>query len=432
MNKILKEYFQEHFMISNTLIELYKETEYSINDYLKQIVEIAQVNQLKVLNAMQKNKLSDIHFHGTSGYGYDDIGREVIDKIYADVFEAEDALVRYNFISGTHALSTALFGLLRPGDVLLAATGKPYDTLEEVIGLSGNENNGSLKDFGINYCQVDLLSDGSIDYESLHKSIDKSVKVIIIQRSKGYNWRPSLSISDIERLIKYIKNLNHNVICMVDNCYGEFVEDKEPTQVGADICVGSLIKNPGGGIAQTGGYVVGKKQLIEKISYRLTSPGIGKECGATLGFNRSILQGLFLAPHVVGESLKGAIFAAKFMESLGFEVSPKFTENRTDIIQAIKFNDDTSLIAFCQGIQKSSPVDSHVTPYPWDMPGYQHKVIMAAGTFTQGASIELTADAPIKPPYIAYMQGGLTFEHIKIGIVIAAQEMINKGLIKLD
>ena len=415
------------FNINKKILEIAEDTESIISSYFKDIDNISIYNQAKVLSAFQKYRLSDTHFFGTTGYGYNDTGRDIIDAIYADIFGTEDALVRHNFISGTHALSTTLFGILRPGDTLLSATGKPYDTLEEVIGISGDIGNGSLKDFGINYMQVDLLENGIVDYENLRLSIKEKVKIVIIQRSCGYNDRPALSISEIEKLIKFIKNINQNIICLVDNCYGEFVEDKEPTEVGADLCVGSLIKNPGGGLAKTGGYVVGKKDLIKKIAYRITTPGIGKECGASLGFNRDIIQGLFMAPHVVAESLKGVIFTAKFFEILGFDISPKYDEHRSDIIQSIKFGDPNKLINFCQSIQASSPVDSFAVPEPWDMPGYQNQVIMAAGTFVQGASIELSADAPIKPPYIVYIQGGMIYEYIKLAMMRAGENLLGAG-----
>lgn len=431
MSLTTKEYLINKFNINEKIIDLFEESELAINEHIQNVNQISQINQCKVLYAMQKNRLSDSHFHGTTGYGYDDSGREVIDKIYADIFATTDALVRHNFISGTHALSTALFGLLRPNDTLLSVTGKPYDTLEEVIGIKKVENNGSLKDFGVNYKQIDFINDLEINYDELEKQLDKSVKVAIIQRSRGYSIRPSLTISEIEKLIKFIKNINKDIICLVDNCYGEFVETLEPSQIGADICVGSLIKNPGGGIAQTGGYIVGKKEYVEKISYRLTCPGIGKECGATLGFNRNIIQGLFLAPHIVAESLKGSILASKVFEKLGFEVSPKFDQKRSDIIQSITFNDPKILIAFCQGIQQAAPVDSFAVPEPWDMPGYQHQVIMAAGTFIQGASIELSADAPIKPPYVCYLQGGMIYDYIKTAMMIAIQRLLNSNLITL-
>lgn len=419
----MKNNINDIFSIREKILKAADNAQNAIIKYLSDIDNTTIYNQAKILSAFQEYKLSDSHFNGTTGYGYNDTGREIIDKIYAKVFGTEDALVRHNFISGTHALSTALFGILRPGDILLSITGKPYDTLEEVIGISGEAGNGSLKDFGISYRQIDLLANGNIDYDSLKHTINDKVKLIMIQRSRGYGDRPALCISEMEKLIKHIKDINTNIICLVDNCYGEFTETMEPTNVGADLCVGSLIKNPGGGLAPTGGYIVGKRDLIEKISYRLTSVGIGKECGASLGFNRSILQGLFFAPHVVAESLKGTIFTAKFFEDLGYEVNPKYNEMRSDIIQSIKFGSAEKLIAFCQSIQSSSPVDSYAIPMPWDMPGYQHQVIMAAGTFVQGASIELSADAPIKEPYIAYIQGGMIYEYIKLAIMLAAEKM---------
>ena len=423
MNQNVNIFLNKHYSINNKLIDLASKLEAEISDAFEKVNQISQINQYKVLKAMQNNRLGEMHFHGSTGYGYDDAGREVIDKIYAEVFGAEDALVRYNFLSGTHVLTTALFGLLRPGDTLLAVTGKPYDSLDKVIGIKG-EGHGSLKEFGVNYKQVDLKDD-KVDYSALKTQLNENVKVAMIQRSKGYSWRPSLDIAEIESLVAFIKKINPNIVCFIDNCYGEFVEEKEPTEVGADICVGSLIKNPGGGIAETGGYIVGKKDLIEKISYRLTCPGIGKEFGATLGSNRSILQGLFFAPLVVGESLKGAIFTSKLFETLGFDVSPKCSEKRTDIIQSIKFEDKDKLIAFCQAIQAAAPVDSFAIPEPWDMPGYDSQVIMAAGTFTQGASIELSADAPIRPPFIGYLQGGLAYSHVKLGALLAAQRLYN-------
>lgn len=428
MDQDLNNFLNKQYGINNKIIQLSSTIEVEIRDETEKINQISQLNQYKVLKAMQNNRLGEMHFHGSTGYGYDDPGREVIDRIYAQVFGTEDALVRYNFLSGTHTLTTALFGLLRPGDTILAATGKPYDSLDKVIGIKG-EDYGSLKEFDVKYKQVDLKDD-KVDYTKLENELNDNVKVVMIQRSKGYSWRPSLDIAEIEKLIKFIKTINKNIICFVDNCYGEFVEEIEPTKVGADICVGSLIKNPGGGIAQTGGYIVGKKDLIEKISYRLTCPGIGKEFGATLGSNKNILQGLFFAPFVVGESLKGAIFTSKLFEKLGFEVSPKFDDKRTDIIQAIKFEDKDKLITFCQAIQAAAPVDSFAIPEPWDMPGYDDQVIMAAGAFTQGSSIELSADAPIRSPFIGYQQGGLNYSHVKLGALMAAQKLIDKGQIE--
>ncbi len=398
------------------------------NAFLR-VEEIKEYNQQKVLKAFIDNGVRESHFMPSTGYGYGDMGRDVIDRIYADIFGTEDALVRHNFISGTHALTTALFGVLRPNDVLLSVTGKPYDTLEEVIGISGNAS-GSLKDFGVKYEQIDLKEDGTVNLEEIGLRC-KDVKIVYVQRSRGYSLRPTLSVDDISKIVTTAKKSNPNVIVMIDNCYGEFVEKVEPTNVGADIIIGSLIKNPGGGLATTGGYIAGRKDLIEMCAYRLTSPGIGKEAGCTLGQNRNILMGLFFAPAVVGEAVKTAIFAARLLELLGFDVTPKFDEPRFDIIQAICLRNSENLINFCQGIQKGSPVDSFVTPEPWDMPGYNSQVIMAAGTFNMGASIELSADAPLREPYAAWMQGGLTYYSGKIGVMMAVQSMIDKGSIKI-
>ncbi len=418
-------------MFDEKLIRLSYDTEAKIEDIFKRYEIIAFNNQIKVLNAFKKYKISDIHFNSTSGYGYDDIGREIIDHVFAEVFGAEDCIVRHNIISGTHALATALFGVLRPGDVMLSVTGKPYDTLEEVIGIRGEKGNGSLEDYGISYHQIDL-KDGKIDFQSIKEYFEKNkVKMVFIQRSKGYLDRPSLNIENIKEISEFVKGIQKDVIVMVDNCYGEFVEEKEPTEAGADLMAGSLIKNPGGGMAETGGYIAGKKDLITLCSYRLTSPGIGKEVGATLNQNKNIIKGLFFAPHVVKEAIKTSVFAAALYESLNFEVEPSYNAKRTDIISSIKFNDKEKLIAFCQGVQMGSPIDSHVLPEPWEMPGYSDEVIMAAGTFTQGASIELSADAPIKQPYIAYLQGGLTYESGKFGILSSCNNLIEKGLIKL-
>lgn len=424
------EYLTSKLNINKKIIDLFIETEKEVRDQFDKIDEIREFNQYKVLSSMQKNRLSDTHFNASTGYGYGDIGRETIDKVYADVLGAEDALVRPHIVSGTHALSLCLFGVLRPGDEMLAVTGKPYDTLDNIIGI-GKALPGSLKDFGVTYDQVDLTSEGKINYNEITKKINDKTKLVHIQRSTGYGWRPALSLEDIEYTIKFIKIINPNIICMVDNCYGEFIDFKEPTEVGADIMAGSLIKNPGGGIAPTGGYVAGKKHLVEMAADRLIAPGLGKEMGATLGVNRLFFQGLFLAPHVVSEAIKGAVFTARLFEKLGFEVNPSVTSPRSDIIQAVKFGNRDALIAFCQGIQKGSPVDSFVTPEPWDMPGYNDQVIMAAGGFVQGSSIELSADAPLRPPFIAYLQGGLTFDHAKIGVLFAVQNLINIGAIHI-
>ncbi|MBQ7668581.1 MAG: methionine gamma-lyase family protein [Clostridia bacterium] len=408
------------FGIDEKVINLSKTSMEQIRPVFDEISKIVEHNTLKVISAMQEYQLSEMHFHGTTGYGYDDVGRDTIEKIYAKIFGTEDALVRIQFISGTNALTTMLFGLLRPGDTLMPITGKPYDTLSDVIN---GENIGSLKDFGVNYKEFALDDDGNVKIDEVLNYIkENKVKVIELQRSRGYSFRKSFSVEYLDSIIEKIKQVDKDVIVVVDNCYGEFVEKEEPK---ADVLVGSLIKNMGGGIAPTGAYIVGRKDLIELIANRHTSPGVGKECGASLGFNKQILQGLFFAPHIVGEALKTAVFAANMMEQMGFIASPKWNEKRADIIQAIKFGNEEKLIKFCQGIQKGSAIDSHVVPYPWDMPGYTDKVIMAAGAFNQGSSIELSADAPIREPYAAYMQGGLTFESGKLGIMSAANMLID-------
>lgn len=430
MNK--EEYIKSEFGVTQSVLDLVKKAEEKAFDSFKRVDEIAEINQMKVMKAFSDNHVSDTHFLPTTGYGYDDFGRDTLDKVYAQIFDCEDALVRHNFISGTHTISTALFAVLRPGDLLVAVTGKPYDTLEEVIGITGDEGNGSLKDFGVDYEQIDLLDNGEPDYEKIKDTLEnKKVKACMIQRSKGYGWRPTYSSEKIGEMVKFIKDISPDTIVIVDNCYGEFVETKEPTSFGADLIMGSLIKNPGGGLAKTGGYIAGKERLIELCAYRLTSVGIGKECGASLGFNRDMYQGLFLAPHIVSQAIKAAILCAAIYSELGYETKPSYNEPRHDIIQSIKFGNPDSLIAFCQGIQKGAPVDSFVTPEPWDMPGYSSQVIMAAGAFVQGASIEFSADAPIKEPYIAYMQGGLTYESAKLGIIMSVQNMKDKGLINL-
>lgn len=422
-NKFIK----DNFGISDKTLKLISEAEESIKEQFKHIENICEINQLRVMKAFADNRVSDSHFVATTGYGYDDLGRDTLDRVYADIMGAEDALVRHNFISGTHTISTALFAVLRPNDILVSITGKPYDTLEEVIGIQGEAGNGSLKDFGVKYVQIDLKHDGTPDLEQIKFTLTHmNVKAVTIQRSKGYGWRPTYSAKDIGALIEFVKEISPATICIVDNCYGEFVETEEPTAYGADLIAGSLIKNPGGGLAPTGGYIAGKKKYVELCAYRLTSVGIGKEAGASLGFNRQMYQGLFMAPHVVSQALKAAVLCSAVFEKLGFEVDPKPNEIRHDIIQSIKFGDPDKVTAFCQGIQKGAPVDSFVTPEPWDMPGYSSQVIMAAGAFVQGASIELSADAPIKPPYIAYMQGGLTYESAKLGIMVAADKMLRK------
>jgi cystathionine beta-lyase family protein involved in aluminum resistance len=398
--------------------------EEELKTQFNKIDDICYFNSKKVLDAFHNNKLSDIHLNSTTGYGYNDIGRDVIEDIFKDVFKAEDALVRNQFISGSHALTVCLFSLLRPNDTLLSITGKPYDTLDEVIGIV--ENNSSLKSFGINYKQIDLI-DNEFDYDSIEKTLkENKIKVIEIQRSKGYSTRKSITIDKLEKIIKFIRNIDKNVIIMIDNCYCEFVSTKEPIEVGADIVVGSLIKNLGGGIALNGAYIVGRKDLIKLCSERLTLPGEGKEVGPSLGANRNILQGLYFAPSVVASSLKTAVLASRALEKAGYLVEPKYNEQRADIVQNIIFNDEEKLIKFCQSIQSSSPVDAHVTPMPWDMPGYQDKVIMAAGTFVQGSSIELSCDGPIRPPYIAYMQGTLMYPYGKIAVINALEMLKNQ------
>lgn len=415
--------------ISQNVLEFGKKIEKGLKERFDKIDENAEYNQMKVIKAMQDNRVSDIHFAATTGYGYNDLGRDTLEAVYASVFHTESALVRPNLISGTHALSIALSGNLRPGDELLSPAGKPYDTLEEVIGI--RESTGSLKEYGVCYRQVDLLPDGTFDYESIKKAVNEKTKLVTIQRSKGYDTRPTFSVSQIGELIAFVKNIKPDVICMVDNCYGEFVERMEPSDVGADMIVGSLIKNPGGGLAPIGGYIAGKTECIDRASYRLTAPGLGKEVGASLGLNQSFYQGLFLSPTVVAGALKGAIFAANVYEKLGYPVVPNGSESRHDIIQAVTFGNPEGVIAFCQGIQAAAPVDSFVTPEPWDMPGYDAPVIMAAGAFVQGSSIELSADGPIKPPYAVYFQGGLTWYHAKLGILMSLQKLLDAGLIQL-
>ncbi len=399
----------------------------SLQERFAEIDERAEYNQLKVLKAMQENQVSEACLLGTTGYGYNDIGRDTLEAVYASVFHTEDALVRPQITCGTHALALALMSNLRPGDELLSPVGKPYDTLEEVIGI--RDSKGSLREYGISYRQVDLLPDGSFDYDNIAKAINEKTKLVTIQRSKGYQTRPTLSVARIGELITFIKNIKPDVICMVDNCYGEFVEEIEPSDVGADMVVGSLIKNPGGGLAPIGGYIAGKKECVENAAYRLTSPGLGKEVGASLGVLSSFYQGLFLAPTVTAGALKGAIFAANIYENLGYGVVPNGTESRHDIIQAVTFGHPEGVIAFCQGIQAAAPIDSYVTPEPWDMPGYDAQVIMAAGAFVSGSSIELSADGPIKPPYAVYFQGGLTWQHAKFGILKSLQSLVDKGIV---
>lgn len=401
----------------------------SLHDRFEEIDKNAEYNQMKVIKAMQDEKVAEMHLSGTTGYGYNDDGRDTLEKIYSDIFKTEDALVRPQIICGTHALNVALSSNLRPGDELLSPVGKPYDTMDEIIGIRPSK--GSLAEYGITYAQVDLLPDGGFDYEGIKNAINERTKLVTIQRSKGYVSRPTLSVERIGELISFIKSIKPDVICMVDNCYGEFVERIEPSEVGADMIVGSLIKNPGGGLAPCGGYIAGKKECVEQAAYRLSSPGLGKEVGATLGVNQSFYQGLFLSPVVVAGALKGAIFAANVYEKAGFVVRPDGSEPRYDIIQAVELGSADGLLAFCKGIQAAAPVDSFVTPEPWPMPGYDSDVIMAAGAFVQGSSIELSADGPLKEPYSVFFQGGLTWYHAKLGIMMSVQKMFEKDLIKL-
>ena len=431
MNSDIKKMYCEQLGISEKVYDYSENIIAGLKERFEKIDETAEYNQMKVINAMQKNHVAEMHLNGTSGYGYNDDGRDTLEQVYADIFKAEAALVRPQIICGTHALNIALSSNLRPGDELLSPVGKPYDTMDEIIGIRPSK--GSLAEYGVSYRQVDLLADGSFDYENIKKAINEKTKLVTIQRSKGYASRPTLSVERIGELISFIKEIKPDVICMVDNCYGEFVERIEPTEVGADMIVGSLIKNPGGGLAPCGGYIAGTKECVEQAAYRLSSPGLGKEVGATIGgVNKEFYQGLFLAPTVVAGALKGAIFAANAYEKLGFKVVPDGKEERYDIIQAVELRSAKGLIAFCKGIQAAAPVDSFVTPEPWAMPGYGDDVIMAAGAFVQGSSIELSADGPLREPYAAYFQGGLTWYHAKLGIIMSMQKMYEEGLITVE
>lgn len=426
MNKVTRDIYKQ-MGIDEQVYRFGEEIWNSLEKRFREIDVISEYNQLKVIQAMQKNRVSEACLSGTTGYGYNDLGRETLEAVYADIFHTEDALVRPQITCGTHALALALMSNLRPGDELLSPVGKPYDTLEEVIGIRPSK--GSLKEYGITYRQVDLLPDGSFDFEAIKQALNEKTKLVTIQRSKGYQTRPTLSVARIEELIAFIKNIKPEIICMVDNCYGEFTEMKEPSDVGADLVVGSLIKNPGGGLAPIGGYLAGKKECIENAAFRLTSPGLGKEVGASLQALSLFYQGLFLAPSVTANAVKSAVFAANIYEKLGYDVVPDSTESRHDIIQAVTFGNPEGVIAFCQGIQQAAPVDGHVTPEPWDMPGYDSPVIMAAGAFVSGSSIELSADGPIKPPYTVYFQGGLTWQHGKFGIMKTLQKLVEKGIL---
>jgi len=424
----IKEMYQE-LGVSEPVYRFGEEVEESLKERFEEISKTAEFNQMKVIRAMQKCRVSAECFQSGTGYGYNDIGRDTLEEVYAQVFHTEAALVRAQITCGTHALAVALSGNLRPGDELLSVSGKPYDTLEEVIGI--RPSRGSLAEYGVTYRQVDLLADGSFDFENIKKAVSEKTKLVEIQRSKGYQTRPTLSVAKIAEAIRFIKNIRSDIIILVDNCYGEFVECEEPSDFGADMVVGSLIKNPGGGLAPIGGYIAGTRECIENAACRLTTPGLGSEVGASLGVNRSFFQGLFLAPTVTAGALKGAVFAANIFEKLGFGVVPDGKESRHDIIQAVEFGTPEGLIAFCEGIQAAAPVDSYVTPEPWAMPGYDSEVIMAAGAFIQGSSIELSADGPLKAPYAAYFQGGLTWEHAKLGILKALQRLVDKGIVTL-
>ena len=420
-----EELLKQTFRFNEQTFELYNKALNDVNEVFEEYDKIREFNQLKVLKAFQEERVSESHFTNSAGYGYDDIGRDSLDKVYARVFNTESALVRPHFVNGTHAIGCALMGNLRTGDTMVCISGAPYDTLHNIIGISDKKNIGSLKEYGVNYKQVDLKN-GKFDFDKIEEVLksDTSIKLIHIQRSTGYGWRNSFLVSELEEVIKFVKGLRSDVIVFVDNCYGEFIDTIEPTDVGADLVAGSLIKNIGGGIAPTGGYIAGKEEYVTQASYRLTTPGIGGECGSTFGVMRQLYQGLFLAPHIAMEAVKGAVFCARLMELAGFEVLPRYNEKRSDIIQAIKFNDKEKLIKFCKGIQKGSPIDSFVECEPWAMPGYSDEVIMAAGAFIQGSSIELSADAPIREPFIAYLQGGLTFDHAKIGVLIALNNIL--------
>ncbi|QIB69418.1 hypothetical protein Ami103574_08785 [Aminipila butyrica] len=415
--------------IAPAVLKLIDESEKKVAPLYEELDDIMAFNQYKVLEAFQKNKISDMHFSWNTGYGYDDPGREAMEKVYCDIFKTEASLVRPLIVNGTHALTLTLTGILRPGDELIYCTGAPYDTLEEVIGLRG-EGKGSLKEFGITYKQVELNAHGRIDLEALGQAINEHTRIVTVQRATGYGWRRAITIPEIEEWASFVHGIRPDIVCMVDNCYGEFLDTKEPTEVGADIIAGSLIKNPGGGLALAGGYITGRANLVENIAYRMTSPGIGGECGLMFGQTRTMLQGLFLAPKTVNGAVKGAILCAQAFESLGYEVCPRPEEKRSDIIEAVKLNTPEAMCAFAEGIQSAAPIDSHVKPVPWAMPGYDSQVIMAAGAFVQGSSIELSADGPLREPYIIYFQGGLTYEHSKFGVIQALQALYEKNLLK--
>ena len=429
MNNYTDALLIKDFEIEEKVLELVKKAEQAISKEFAALDDTMAFNQYKVLSALQKNRIADMHFAWNTGYGYDDPGRAAVESVYAEIFGTEAALVRPTIVNGTHALAITLMGILRPGDELIYCTGGPYDTLEEVIGIRG-EGKGSLKEYGITYQQVELLPDGSIDLETLGKAISEKTKMVSVQRATGYGWRKSITVNQIKELTDFVHQKNPSIVCMADNCYGEFLDIKEPTNVGIDVMAGSLIKNPGGGLALTGGYVCGRSDLVEKISYRMTCPGIGGECGLTFGQTRSMLQGIFMAPKVVNGAVKGAILCAKVYEMLGYEVCPGASDDRSDIIQAVRLGSAEAVVSFCEGIQAAAPIDAHVTPLPWEMPGYESEVVMAAGAFVQGSSIELSADAPIREPYNVYFQGGLTYEHSKFGVLKSVNQLYKKGLLE--
>lgn len=429
---LTEQFLIDEFGIDERVLKLVAAAEDEVRCEFEKLDDIMAYNQYKVLSAFQKNRIRDMHFGWKTGYGYDDAGREAIEQTFADVFHTDAALVRTTFVNGTHALATTLLGILRPGDELIYATGEPYDTLQTVIGITNYEKgNGSLRDYGVTFKQVDLLPDGSIDIEGVKAAITDKTRMITAQRATGYSWRKAISMDEIEKLMKAIEEVNPDIVKMVDNSYGEFLDTKEPTDVGADVMASSLIKNPGGGLALSGAYIAGRQDLIEQIQYRMTCPGIGGECGLTYGQTRTMFQGFFLGPRAANGALKGAVLCGKVYEKLGFEVSPKAGDIRSDIVQSVKFKDPAKLIAFCEGIQAAAPVDSFVAPVPGDMPGYEDKVIMAAGAFVQGSTIELSADAPMREPYIAYFQGGLTYEHSKFGVIKSVDALLKKGLIEM-
>lgn len=431
MQKNTYKLLSEELHIDPKVLDLVSSAEEDIKGEFVQLDDIMAFNQYKVLTAFQNNRISDTHFSWNTGYGYDDAGREALEKVYADIFKTEAALVRPIIVNGTHALTLTLTGILRPGDELIYCTGAPYDTLEEVIGIRG-EGKGSLAEFGVSYKQVELTPEGNIDLPALKAAISEKTRMITVQRATGYGWRKAITIEQIEEWASFVHGINADIICMVDNCYGEFLDVKEPAEVGADVLAGSLIKNPGGGLALTGGYIAGRQDLIDSISYRMTSPGIGGECGLMFGQTRTMFQGLFLAPKTVNGAVKGAALCAKAFEKLGYEVCPKAEDKRSDIIEAVKLGSPEAVVAFCEGIQAAAPIDAYVKPIPWDMPGYDDPVVMAAGAFVQGSSIELSADAPIREPYIVYFQGGLTYEHSKFGVIKALQTLYEQGLLSLS